>query len=103
MEQMFDVVSRVELYKEFVPWCKKSTVIKPKNEGPFHCKLTVGFPPVVEHYTSLVTIARPHLVKVKEIPCTCSTAFKKDKDLIIYFSKLSVIFFLKPTEACHLA
>ena len=63
MNQMYEIVSDVEAYTEFVPYCKQSQIV---NRRPGHCKanLTVGFPPVQEKYTSVVTMAKPHLVKV---------------------------------------
>ncbi|KAK7488703.1 hypothetical protein BaRGS_00020000 [Batillaria attramentaria] len=62
MEQMYDIVAEVDHYKEFVPWCTNSAVF---NQRPGHCKATmeVGFPPLVERYTSSITLARPRLVK----------------------------------------
>lgn len=63
MEQMFDIVAEVSSYKEFVPWCTHSQVF---SQRPGHCKaiIEVGFPPLVERYTSSITLSRPRLVRV---------------------------------------
>jgi len=62
MEQLYDVVENVDDYKYFVPWCRSSVVFE-KSESHARANLEVGFPPVSEKYTSVLTLAKPNLVK----------------------------------------
>lgn len=62
MDQMYEVVSDVENYHKFVPWCKQSLVLT-KTQGHLRANLIVGFPPINEQYTSSVTLVKPYMVK----------------------------------------
>ncbi|XP_029997908.1 coenzyme Q-binding protein COQ10 homolog, mitochondrial [Sphaeramia orbicularis] len=61
-EQMYNVVANVDQYQQFVPWCKKSRVMKSQN-GDIRAELEIGFPPIVERYTSEVTMVPNHQVR----------------------------------------
>ncbi len=63
MEQIFEVVSRVEDYHFFLPACTKS-VVKHREPGFIRADLEIGIPPIIwEKYTSNVTLKHPNLVK----------------------------------------
>jgi coenzyme Q-binding protein COQ10 len=60
-KQMYDIVSQVEHYPLFVPWCRGSKILK--REGPqYFAELNIGFNGLSERYTSIVTCESPALV-----------------------------------------
>ena len=72
-EQLYDVVSNVKEYSEFVPWCKQSKIISnindyhnnnnnDNNNNKMLAELVVGFGMFNEKYTSQVILDRPHKV-----------------------------------------
>jgi ribosome-associated toxin RatA of RatAB toxin-antitoxin module len=46
---MYEVISQVENYHKFVPWCQKSHVTK-RKERYIEAELVVGFQVLVERY-----------------------------------------------------
>lgn len=70
-EQMYKVVADMDQYRHFVPWCKKSRVTKGRN-GSIRVDLEIGFPPIVERYTSEVTVVPNHQVRAV---CTDGSLF----------------------------
>ncbi|XP_050311466.1 coenzyme Q-binding protein COQ10 homolog B, mitochondrial [Anthonomus grandis grandis] len=63
-EQMYSVVADIKHYKQFLPFCTKSTILDTKG-NILHANLEIGFPPVVENYTSKVTLVQPRMVKAQ--------------------------------------
>ena len=63
-EQVFDVVADVSQYSQFLPWCRRSVIVRNTNSG-FDAELEVGFGPIVERYMSHVEIDRPRTVVVR--------------------------------------
>ncbi|KAG5896466.1 hypothetical protein JTB14_002607 [Gonioctena quinquepunctata] len=46
----------------FLPFCTKSTIIK-QQPHELHANLEIGFPPIVENYTSKVLLDQPNFVQ----------------------------------------
>lgn len=61
---MYDVVVDVARYREFVPWCIRSDILKPTYPNIFKAHMEIGFQLVKEQYMALVTHQKPGLVKV---------------------------------------
>jgi coenzyme Q-binding protein COQ10 len=68
---MFGIVTDVERYPQFVPWCVALRILKRETVGPREillCETIVGFRGLREKYTSRVTaIAREHRVDVVQV------------------------------------
>ncbi|TGZ67849.1 hypothetical protein CRM22_004563 [Opisthorchis felineus] len=62
-QQMFNIAADVAKYREFVPWCNESVVVRKTATGAVIVRLGVGFPPLSESYTSTVTLQNPAHVK----------------------------------------
>uniref|UniRef100_A0A1I7XAI7 Polyketide_cyc domain-containing protein n=1 Tax=Heterorhabditis bacteriophora TaxID=37862 RepID=A0A1I7XAI7_HETBA len=60
-DQMFDVVLNVADYHLFVPWCRRS-IVSHEHMNSQIAELEIGFPPLLESYTSRVIHVRPSVV-----------------------------------------
>ena len=59
-------------YKLFIPWCLESRVLRREGPDRLYAKLVVGFGPLREEYTSCVTTAGHHYLKVGIfVVCVC--------------------------------
>jgi coenzyme Q-binding protein COQ10 len=65
-EQLFDLVSDIERYPEFLPWCVAARV-KERAGNLVLADLSIGFRMVKETFTSRVTLERPHRIHVEYI------------------------------------
>eukprot|EP01026_Neomeris_dumetosa_P041608 TRINITY_DN3451_c0_g2_i3.p1 TRINITY_DN3451_c0_g2~~TRINITY_DN3451_c0_g2_i3.p1 ORF type:complete len:259 (-),score=10.85 TRINITY_DN3451_c0_g2_i3:1088-1864(-) len=62
-QQLFEVVSSVQNYNKFVPWCQKSVVTKQLTKQYMEAELEVGFQLFIEKYTSKVQMQYPSKIK----------------------------------------
>jgi len=61
-KQMFGVVSDVESYSQFIPYCRRS-VITLRGPNNLSANLMIGFKPLLNiKYTSHITMVEPYLV-----------------------------------------
>ncbi len=61
IDRLYEVVSDVEKYEEFVPWCIHSKVLS-KTDKNMKAELTVGFQLLTEKYISNVELSKPNSV-----------------------------------------
>jgi len=59
---LYEVVSDVDNYQQFVPWCKQSAVIIRKDKKHITAELDVGFSLFSEKYSSEIELNEPYSV-----------------------------------------
>jgi coenzyme Q-binding protein COQ10 len=57
-EQMYAVVADVDRYREFLPFCVDSRVLRQPNDNVMEAALRIGFRVFTESYTSRVLMVR---------------------------------------------
>ncbi|KAI3785480.1 hypothetical protein L1987_44598 [Smallanthus sonchifolius] len=62
-EQMYAVVAAVDMYQDFLPWCRRSDIVRRHADGSFDAELEIGFKFLVESYVSHVKLMKPKLIK----------------------------------------
>ena len=62
-EQMFDLVSAVDRYPEFLPWCRGARITSREGDV-LNADLVIGFKMFRERFTSRVELARPERIDV---------------------------------------
>lgn len=63
-EQLFDLVTAVDKYPEFLPWCVASRITKREGDV-FYADLIIGYKMVREKFGSRVTALRPDHIHVE--------------------------------------
>ena len=58
-EQIYSVVTDVNNYKSFLPWCHDSEYLSKSS-----ARLAIGFPPLIEKYTAAVVAEKPYSLRV---------------------------------------
>lgn len=64
-EQMFDLVSDVARYSEFLPWCVASRINRRESDTVFYADLVVGYKLFRERFTSKVVLDRPNRIHIE--------------------------------------
>ena len=62
-EQLFDLVSDIERYPEFLPWCVGAR-IRERKDNEILGDLLIGYKMVRERFTSRVVLSRPDRIDV---------------------------------------
>lgn len=52
------------MYRDFLPWCQRSDILRHYPDGSFDAELEIGFKFLVESYVSHVELERPKRIKV---------------------------------------
>ena len=88
--QMFDLISDVGKYPDFLPWCISTNIYNQSNDI-FYSDMEIGFKLIKESFTSKVTVIESKKVYSEAI----SGPFKKMNNIweIIYLLNLSLNLF----------
>ena len=65
-EQLFELVSSVEDYPDFLPWCI-DLVVQSRQDNVIHADMTVGFKMLREKFSSKVTLTPKKQIDVEYI------------------------------------
>ena len=53
-KELYDIIIKVDLYPEFLPWCKDSEIVNRIDKDNFDANLSIGYKALDENYTSRV-------------------------------------------------
>ena len=64
-EQMFILVSAVDRYSEFLPWCVASRINHRESDAIFYADLVVGYKMIRERFSSKVVTDAPDSLHIE--------------------------------------